>query len=60
MEAILEEDEGRVGVGSGQGGCDEIDNCRWNIRNVLCAEKDVVIRWERLFGDIRDGIADCG
>lgn len=58
VEAVLEEDEGCVGVLLGQGGEDQIDGCGGDVRDVFCGEDDEVVWVQVLLNDVGDGVAD--
>ena len=58
VEAVLEEDEGGVGVGWGQGGGDEGRGGGGDVRGGFGAEEEIVVGGEVFLGDVGDGGAD--
>lgn len=59
VEAVLDEDEGCVGVVFGEGGGYEAGGGGWDVWDVFGCEDDVVVGWEVFFFEVRDCVADC-
>ena len=58
VEAVLDEDEGGVGVVRGEGGRDELGERGRDIGGVFCGKDYVVVWVQAFFFDIRNGVED--